>query len=49
MGIHDHRLEVGAPANLVVLEGSNVLEALRFHRAPRVVIRNGRFIDERAD
>jgi cytosine deaminase len=49
MGIHDHRLEVGAPANLVVLEGSNVLEALRFHRAPRVVIRNGRLIDERAD
>jgi len=49
MGIHDHHLEVGAPANLVVLEGSNVLEALRFHRAPRVVIRNGRLIDERAD
>lgn len=49
MGIHDHRLEVGAPANLVVLNGENVLEALRFHRAPRVVISHGRLIDERAD
>ena len=49
MGIHDHRLEVGAPANLVVLEGSNVLEALRFHRAPQVVIRTGRLIDDPAD
>jgi cytosine deaminase len=49
MGIHDHRLEIGAPANLVVLEGANVLEALRFHRAPRTVISHGRLIDERVD
>lgn len=49
MGIHDHRLEVGAPANLVVLDGENVLEAFRFHRAPRAVISHGRLIDEQAD
>ena len=45
MGIDDHRLEVGAPANLVVLEGENLLEALRFHRAPQAVISHGRLIE----
>lgn len=49
MGIHNHRLEVGAPANLVVLDVPNVLEALRFHRAPRAVISHGRLIDDQSE
>jgi cytosine deaminase len=48
MGIHHHRLEIGAPANLVVLEGENVLESLRFHRAPRAVVSHGRLLEEQA-
>jgi hypothetical protein len=39
-------LNVGAPANLVVLDAPNVLEALREHRAPRFVISHGTLIDQ---
>jgi cytosine deaminase len=45
MGIQDHRLEQGAPANLVVLKGETVLESLRFHTAPRVVISHGKIVN----
>ncbi len=41
----DFRLEVGAPADLVVLDALSVLEALRDHRAPVCVIRNGKVVD----
>ena len=45
MGLSDLRLEVGAPADLVVLDAPSVLEALRDHRAPVCVIRNGKVVD----
>jgi cytosine deaminase len=45
MNIAGFGLEVGAPANLVVLGQSDVVEALRFHEAPRWVISHGRLVD----
>jgi cytosine deaminase len=45
MNIHNHSLKVGNPANLVVLTGPNVLEALREHAAPLHVISHGKLID----
>jgi cytosine/creatinine deaminase len=45
MNIAGFGLEVGAPANLVVLGQSDVVEALRFHEAPHWVISHGRFVD----
>ena len=45
MNLRNHSLEVGAPANLVVLSAPTVLEALRAHAAPRHVISHGRLID----
>ena len=44
--IGKHRLEIGAPANLVVLEAPNVLEALREHAAPLAVISHGERVDQ---
>ena len=35
----------GAPANLVVLDQSDVVDALRFHNPPASVISNGRVVD----
>jgi cytosine deaminase len=35
----------GAPADLVVLAASNVLEALRSHAAPKYVVSQGRLVD----
>jgi cytosine deaminase len=48
IGLRSHELEVGNVANLVVLEGETVAEALRFHAAPRAVISHGRLIDRDA-
>ena len=45
MNLHHHSLNLGAPANLVVLTAPNVLEALREHRAPLYVISHGKPID----
>jgi len=45
MNVKDHAVKVGAKANLVLLGQPNVLEALREHAAPRVVIRDGNLID----
>jgi cytosine deaminase len=45
MNIHNHALEVGNPANLVVLSAPNVLEALREHASPLFVISHGKLID----
>jgi len=46
MGIQDHSLEVGSPANLVVLRQPDLLEALRFHQPPMAVISGGKLLDE---
>ena len=48
IGIDGHRIEVGEPANLVVLDATTVAEALRFHAAPRAVFNRGRSIDRDA-
>ena len=48
IGMKDHRLEIGAPANLVVVQGESVNEALRFHAAPLAVVSHGRLIDQTA-
>ncbi len=45
IGIKNHKLEEGNPANLVVLNEDNVLDALRYHREPKFVISNGRLVD----
>ena len=47
MGV-DLRLEVGAPAHLVVLGEPTVREALRTHAAPVHVISHGRLVDRAA-
>jgi cytosine deaminase len=46
IGLEDFELKVGAPANLVVLDEPNVLEALRNHAAPSHVISRGKLIDQ---
>ena len=45
INVNDHALNVGTPANLVVLSASNVLEALREHDTPLYVISHGKLID----
>jgi cytosine deaminase len=39
-------LAEGAPANVVVLDRADVIEALRFHAAPAHVVSNGRIVDQ---
>ena len=46
INVKEHQLRVGAPANLVVLDAPNVLEALREHNAPRFVISHGNLVDQ---
>jgi len=46
IGLRDFALKVGAPANIVVLDEPNVLEALRNHQAPNYVISNGKLVDQ---
>jgi cytosine deaminase len=48
IGLAGHRLAVGNQANLVVLEGESISEALRFHSAPRTVVSHGRLVDQDA-
>ena len=48
IGLNDHALAVGNVANLVVVEGETVAEALRFHAAPRAVVSHGCLIDREA-
>jgi cytosine deaminase len=45
MNVGDHGIAVGRVANLVVLDQSDVNEALRFHAAPVAVISNGCNVD----
>lgn len=49
MGIQDHSLEVGSPANLVVLKQPDLLEALRFHQPPMAVVSSGKLLENLAD
>jgi cytosine deaminase len=46
INVPDHALRAGAPANLVVLEAPDVLEALREHAAPAAVVSHGRLVDQ---
>lgn len=46
MNVRDYGLKVGAEANLVVLGQPNVLEALRYHEAPRFVLSHGKLVDQ---
>ncbi|MCC6499811.1 MAG: amidohydrolase family protein [Anaerolineales bacterium] len=46
MNLKGHKLEIGGNANLVVLNQPNVLEALREHSAPRVVVSHGKIVDQ---
>lgn len=46
IGLQDFELKVGAPANLVVLDEPDVLEALRNHAAPARVISHGKLVDQ---
>ena len=48
IGLANHRLAIGNEANLVVVEGENLAETLRFHAAPRAVISHGRLVDRDA-
>ena len=45
MGLDQFNLAPGAKANLVVLRENNVLEALRYHRAPAWVISHGKIVE----
>jgi cytosine deaminase len=49
MGLSKHKLQVGCIASLVVLDVPNTIESLRFHRAPKYVINNGRIIAENGE
>jgi len=46
IGVEDYGLKVGARANFVVLSQPNVLEALRFHEAPALVVSHGKIVDQ---
>jgi cytosine deaminase len=46
IGLKDFEIKEGAPANLVVLDQPNVLEALRFHEKPQYVISHGKLVDQ---
>ena len=45
MNIPNFGIAKGQPAHLVVLDQADVVEALRFHGAPRAVISHGRLVD----
>lgn len=46
MGLRDIELKPGAPAHLVVLPQDNVLDALRYHSEPSMVISHGKLVDK---
>jgi cytosine deaminase len=48
IGLQGFRLEVGAPANLVILREPNILEALRNHEPPAYVIYHGNLVDQQS-
>ncbi len=48
IGLESHALAGGNTANLVVLEGQSLSDALRFHAAPCAVLSHGRLVDQPA-
>jgi len=46
LGLPEINLTKRAPANLVVLGQDNLVDALRYHSAPRYVISDGRLVDK---
>ncbi|MDP6771512.1 MAG: amidohydrolase family protein, partial [Anaerolineales bacterium] len=44
IGLSSYKLAVGSTASLVVLDVPRVVDAFRFHRAPKFVINHGRVI-----
>lgn len=46
MGLSNFKIEIGAPANLVILDVPNILEALRNHHEPTHVISHGNLINQ---
>jgi cytosine deaminase len=46
IGLKNFAIREGVPANLVVLDQPNVLEALRFHERPVCVINHGKVVDQ---
>jgi cytosine deaminase len=46
IGLVDFSIKIGSPANLVVLDEPNVLEALRNHAPPAYVISHGKLVDQ---
>jgi cytosine deaminase len=46
MNLTDFELKEGAPANLVVLNEADVMEAVRNHAAPQTVISHGQVVDQ---
>lgn len=48
IGLDRHELIVGNTANLVIVNGTSVAEALRFHAAPAAVISHGSLVDRSA-
>lgn len=44
LGIADFSLAAGNPANLVVLDASSELDALRNHEAPKLVVKDGKVV-----
>ena len=47
IGLKDFELKEGAPANVVVLDQPNTLEALRFHERPVYVVSHGKLVDQK--
>jgi cytosine deaminase len=43
--LKDFQIQVGSPANLVVLNQPNLIEALRFHEAPIYTISHGNLVN----
>jgi cytosine deaminase len=48
INLKDFAVKVGAPANLVVLDGKSVYESLWYHRMPQHVISHGKVVDKKA-
>jgi cytosine deaminase len=46
MGVPEHELKLGAPANLVVLGAADMLEALREHAEPAAAVSHGKLVDQ---
>lgn len=44
IGLADFEIKAGAPAHLVVLDQDNLLDALRYHRAPAHVVSHGKLV-----